>query len=32
MSSPYQVLGLGQMTDEQTQSLVDETRKRLTPR
>lgn len=29
MSSPYQFLGLGQITVRQTQSLVDETRKRF---
>jgi filamentous hemagglutinin len=30
MNSPYQVLGLGEITAQQTQSLADETRERLT--
>jgi hypothetical protein len=30
-TSPYQVLGLGPLTDAETRSLADETRKRIAP-
>lgn len=30
-NSPYQVLGVGELTDGGTQSLANDTRKRLTP-